>query len=90
MVETYPPSHSSRPNLWFKPLNDRDEEVLPPTVKDWFLGQFDVELKCANRTQGSIQKVMNGRQRQGRDSDQAAGGVSCQGLRQETWDKPSS
>jgi hypothetical protein len=45
----YPPSHSSRPNLSFEPLNDRDEEALPPTAKDGVLGP-----KCVDRTQGSL------------------------------------
>jgi hypothetical protein len=82
----YPLSHSSRPNLSFKPLHDRDEVALPPTAKGGVLGSIHVKFECADRAQGSVPRDQP---RQGGDRDWATGGVSCLGLRQEFRDESS-
>jgi hypothetical protein len=49
----YPPSHSRRPNLSFKPLYDRDEEALPPVAKDGVLGPIHVKFALTGN-KGSV------------------------------------
>jgi hypothetical protein len=85
----YPPSHSSRPNLSFKPLNDRNEEALPPVAKDGVLDPIHIKSKCMDRTQGSDWEGTSDRPGQGGDLDRVARGVSHLGLHQKFWDKSS-